>query len=325
MNIYVSLGPSCCEEVTLAAMLRLGVTGFRLNLSHGSLAERHPWITALHRAAASVGVQPELIIDLRGPEMRLGYLPHPLALHPDESLLLGAGGIALDSDILAALTPGQEILVDDGAVALVVEECNDSSVRCRCTQAGIIAGCKSLTLPGLPLRRSAISPADAEDLALAAAYGVTAVMQPFVRSRADLLALRQALAAQGLGHLRLFAKVEDAQGVETLEDWMDLCDVVTVARGDLGSNLPLWELPRAQKRIAAACRAAGHDFLIVTHLLQSMIQSPIPTRAEVTDIYNACLDGATGLMLTGETAQGVYPLAAVEMLVRVAACGQQDR
>ncbi len=325
MKTYATLGPACCDEATLSAMLRLGINGFRLNLSHCTLPERRPWTDALQRAAASVGVRPDLIIDLRGPEMRLGVLPQPIELQTGDALTFGAGGVALDDDILAALQPEQEILVDDGAVLLAVESRTEHAVHCRCTQGGTLESRKSLTLPGVQLQRSAVSPADIADLAVAELHGVTAVMQPFVRSRRDLLEVRKALETQGLSHLRIFAKVEDAQGIETLEDWMDLCDVVTIARGDLGSNLPLWELPRAQKRIAAACRAANHDFLVVTHLLQSMIHSPVPTRAEVTDIYNACLDGAAALMLTGETAQGAYPLAAAEMLLRVATCGEQDR
>lgn len=325
MKTYATLGPACCDEATLTAMLRLGVTGFRLNLSHCTLPECRPWTDALQRAGAAAGVRPELIIDMRGPEMRLGILPHPIKVQNGDAFTFGADGVALDADILAALKPGQEILVDDGAVVFVVETGDTHSVHCRCTQGGTIESHKSLTLPGVQLCRNAVSPADVADLAVAAEYGVTAIMQPFVRSRRDLLELRQALETQGLSHLRIFAKVEDAQGIETLKEWMDLCDVVTIARGDLGSNLPLWELPRAQKRIAATCRAAHHDFLVVTHLLQSMIHHPVPTRAEVTDIYNACLDGAAALILTGETAQGAYPLAAAEMLLRVANCGEQDR
>ena len=115
------------------------------------------------------------------------------------------------------------------------------------------------------------------------------------------------------------------EGLATVEQWMDLCDVVTIARGDLGSNLCLYDLPRAQKKIAAACRANAKDFLVVTHLLQSMIHSPVPTRAEVTDIYNACLDGASCLMLTGETAQGEHGLEAVRILLEMARRGEEDR
>ena len=212
--------------------------------------------------------------------------------------------------------------MDDGAIVLSVEEVFSDSALCRCVQGGVIEGRKSLTLPGLDIERPAVSPSDLEDLSVAREYGVTAVMQPFVRRRSDLEQVRQALHHFGLDDFKIFAKVEDAEGMENLSEWMDLSDVVTIARGDLGSNLPLPELPRAQKRIAKLCREHGQDFLVVTHLLQSMIHSPVPTRAEVTDIYNACLDGAAALMITGETAQGEHGLAAVEMLLAVARIGE---
>ena len=325
IKTYATLGPACCERTLLAQMLERGLTGFRLNLSHKTLPECREWTEELKKAAAITGTTPELIIDLRGPELRLAALPSPVAVADGETVRFGQGGIPLDGDILAALRVGQEILVDDGAIVLAVEEVSASGAVCRCLQGGLIEGRKSLTLPGLDIVRPAVSKADLEDLAVARAYGVTAVMQPFVRKRSDLEQVREALHRFGLGDFKIFAKVEDNQGVENLVEWMDLADVVTIARGDLGSNLPLPELPRAQKRISKICRERGQDFLVVTHLLQSMIHSPVPTRAEVTDIYNACLDGAAALMITGETAQGKHGLAAVEMLLAVAKIGEEDR
>ena len=162
-------------------------------------------------------------------------------------------------------------------------------------------------------------------LAQAAQLGVNAVMQPFVRSAGDLHTVRDAMAANGLGHAELFAKVENRAGLDALPDWLDFCDVVTVARGDLGSSLPLEQLPAAQKRIAALCRSRRKPFLVVTQLLHSMLDHPTPTRAEVLDIYNAVLDGADCLMLTGETAQGLYPLESAEWLVRVAREAEKAR
>ena len=325
IKTYATLGPACCERNLLAQMLERGLTGFRLNQSHKTLPECREWTEELKEAARMTGVKPELIIDLRGPELRLAALPSPVAVADGEAVRFGEGGIPLDGDILAALTVGQEILVDDGAIVLVVEAVSAAGALCRCVQGGLIEGRKSLTLPGLDIVRPAVSKADLDDLAVAREYGVTAVMQPFVRQRSDLEQVREALHRFGLSDFKIFAKVEDAVGVENLTEWMDLADVVTIARGDLGSNLPLPELPRAQKRIAKLCRERGQDFLVVTHLLQSMIHSPVPTRAEVTDIYNACLDGAAALMITGETAQGKHGLAAVEMLLAVAKIGEEDR
>lgn len=313
MRYYATLGPSCCDTAVLAALLRRGVTGFRLNLSHTTLSARRDWIDALHAAERETGLHAQLMIDLRGPEVRIGDMPSPLPLAEGAAVTLGAD-IPVDSDVLDALRPGMTVLLDDGAMALSVV---DGGV-CRVTQSGTLTGHKSLTLEGVDLRRPALCEADLADLAQAAALGVNAVMQPFVRSGDDLYMVRQTMAANGLAGAELFAKVENRPGLDALPDWLALCDVVTIARGDLGSSLPLEQLPAAQKHIAALCRRRGKPFLVVTQLLHSMIDHPSPTRAEVLDIYNAVLDGADCLMLTGETAQGRYPLESADWLIRVA-------
>ncbi len=313
MRYYATLGPSCCDTAALAALLRRGITGFRLNLSHTPLAARTDWIDALHAAERKTDLRAQLMIDLRGPEVRIGDMPVPLPLAEGAAVTLGAD-IPVDGDVLDALRPGMTVLLDDGAMALTVV---DGGV-CRVTRGGTLTGHKSLTLEGVDLRRPALCEADLADLAQAAALGVNAVMQPFVRSADDLRVVRQTMAENGLADAELFAKVENQPGLDALPDWLALCDVVTIARGDLGSSLPLEQLPAAQKRIAALCRSRRKPFLVVTQLLHSMIDHPSPTRAEVLDIYNAVLDGADCLMLTGETAQGRYPLESADWLIRVA-------
>lgn len=313
MRYYATLGPSCCDTAALAALLRRGITGFRLNLSHTPLAARTDWIDALHEAERKTGLRAQLMIDLRGPEVRIGDMPVPLPLAEGAAVTLGAD-IPVDGDVLDALRPGMTVLLDDGAMALTVV---DGGV-CRVTRGGTLTGHKSLTLEGVDLRRPALCEADLADLSQAAALGVNAVMQPFVRSAGDLRVVRQTMAENGLADAELFAKVENQPGLDALPDWLALCDVVTIARGDLGSSLPLEQLPAAQKRIAALCRSHRKPFLLVTQLLHSMIDHPSPTRAEVLDIYNAVLDGADCLMLTGETAQGRYPLESADWLIRVA-------
>ena len=313
MRYYATLGPSCCDTAALAALLRRGITGFRLNLSHTPLAARTDWIDALHAAERETGLHAQLMIDLRGPEVRIGNMPAPLPLAEGAAVTLGAD-IPVDGDVLNALRPGMTVLLDDGAMALTVV---DGGV-CRVTRGGTLTGHKSLTLEGADLRRPALCEADLADLAQAAALGVNAVMQPFVRSAGDLRVVRQTMVENGLADAELFAKVENQPGLDALPDWLALCDVVTIARGDLGSSLPLERLPAAQKYIAALCRSRGKPFLVVTQLLHSMLDHPTPTRAEVLDIYNAVLDGADCLMLTGETAQGRYPLDSADWLIRVA-------
>ena len=320
MRYYATLGPACCEPSMLRALLRRGITGFRLNLSHTPLAARRDWIAALHDAERQTGLSASLMIDLRGPEVRIGALPAPLPLAEGDTVTLGAD-IPVEADVPAALRPGMTVLLDDGAMALTVL---DGGV-CRVTRGGVLAGHKSLTLEGAGLRRPALCEADLADLAQAAALGVDAVMQPFVRSADDLRVVRQTMAENGLADAELFAKVENRTGLDSLPDWMDLCGVVTIARGDLGSSLPLEHLPAAQKHIAALCRSRRKPFLVVTQLLHSMLDHPTPTRAEVLDIYNAVLDGADCLMLTGETAQGRYPLEAADWLLRVAREAEKAR
>lgn len=320
MRYYATLGPSCCDAAALSALLRRGVTGFRLNLSHTPLAARTDWVAALHEAERKTGLRAQLMIDLRGPEVRIGSLPAPLPLAEGAAVTLGAD-IPADGDVLDALRPGMTVLLDDGAMALTVV---DGGV-CRVTRGGTLTGHKSLTLEGVDLRRLALCEADLADLSQAAALGVNAVMQPFVRSADDLRVVRQTMAENGLADAELFAKVENQPGLDALPDWLALCDVVTIARGDLGSSLPLERLPAAQKHIAALCRSRGKPFLVVTQLLHSMIDHPSPTRAEVLDIYNAVLDGADCLMLTGETAQGRYPLESADWLIRVAQEAEKAR
>ena len=320
MRYYATLGPSCCDAAALSALLRRGVTGFRLNLSHTPLAARTDWIDALHETERKTGLRAQLMIDLRGPEVRIGSLPAPLPLAEGAAVTLGAD-IPVDGDVLDALRPGMTVLLDDGAMALTVV---DGGV-CRVTRGGTLTGHKSLTLEGVDLRRPALCEADLADLSQAAALGVNAVMQPFVRSADDLRVVRQTMAENGLADAELFAKVENQPGLDALPDWLALCDVVTIARGDLGSSLPLERLPAAQKHIAALCRSRGKPFLVVTQLLHSMIDHPSPTRAEVLDIYNAVLDGADCLMLTGETAQGRYPLESADWLIRVAQEAEKAR
>ena len=320
MRYYATLGPSCCDTAALYALLRRGVTGFRLNLSHTPLAARTDWIDALHEAERKTGLRAQLMIDLRGPEVRIGSLPAPLPLAEGAAVTLGAD-IPVDGDVLDALRPGMTVLLDDGAMALTVV---DGGV-CRVTRGGTLTGHKSLTLEGVDLRRPALCEADLADLSQAAALGVNAVMQPFVRSADDLRVVRQTMAENGLANAELFAKVENQPGLDALPDWLALCDVVTIARGDLGSSLPLERLPAAQKHIAALCRSRGKPFLVVTQLLHSMIDHPSPTRAEVLDIYNAVLDGADCLMLTGEAAQGRCPLESADWLIRVAQEAEKAR
>ena len=312
-EIYGTLGPACADAETLAAMLERGMTGVRLNLSHITLPEAGGMLEALHEAAARTGVTPKLLIDLQGPELRLGALPRPKTLREGETLTPGAE-LPLPEEVRAALTPGQELLLDDGKLLLRCE----SADRLRVLRGGVLHSRKSVALPGKDVRLPALTESDRQNIAAARDCGVTGVMQPFVRSREDLLAVRAALDAAGGEDIRLFAKIESREGAARLPELLEAADEIVIARGDLGNAVPLWELPGLQKAIAAACRAAGRPFMVVTQMLASMEHSAVPTRAEVSDIFNAVLDGAASVMVTGETAAGDYPAEAIAYLTRTA-------
>ena len=313
VSIYGTLGPACNHSATLAEMLRQGMTGVRLNLSHGSLMESAPAIEALCQAERITGKKADLLIDMQGPELRIGALPSPITLPQGTEIDLAA--LPLPQPVCAALAPGSELLLDDGKILLRCMGSGSAVVL----RGGNLESRKSVAVPGLHVKLPPLTDLDRENLRHAAAMGVTGVMQPFVRSGDDLWQVRRAMAEAGCPHLRLFAKIEDAAGIAALPRLLPAADEIVIARGDLGNAMPLWQLPAAQKRIAAACRAAGKPFMVVTQMLQSMTHSPVPTRAEVSDVFNAVLDGAASVMVTGETAVGEYPAQVIRYLAATAA------
>lgn len=313
MEYYGTIGPACADLTTLQNMVKAGMTGIRMNLSHGSLAEHADWLSLIHQA----GIQ-ELLIDLQGPELRIGRLPEPIFLKEGGPLLLGAGGVACPAALVEAVEPGQELLLDDGKLLARVDTASDGTLHCTVLRGGLLESRKSIAAPGVTVHSPTLTTEDLQNLGIAASCGVTGVMLPFVRDAEDLLALRSALQRAGGKNIRIFAKIENQAGVTALPELLPLADQIVIARGDLGNAMPLWELPACQKRLAAACREADVPFMVVTQMLDSMCARAIPTRAEVCDIYNAVLDGASSLMLTGETAAGRYPVEAMSYLVRTA-------
>lgn len=295
MEFYGTIGPACAQPETLQRMVEAGMTGIRMNLSHGPLSAHKDWLDIIH----AVGI-PQLLIDLQGPELRIGTLTRPLVLEPGQSLRLGQGGVPCPAALV-------QVAGADGA-----------ALQCTVVRGGTLQSRKSLAAPGLEVASPTLTEADLQNLQLAEACGVTGVMLPFVRGAEDIRTLRRALEQAGAGQIRIFAKIENLAGVRTLPEFLPLVDEVVIARGDLGNAMPLWELPRCQKQLSAVCRSAGVPFMVVTQMLDSMCSRAVPTRAEVSDIYNAVADGASSVMLTGETAAGQYPVEAMEYLVRTA-------
>ena len=324
MEFYGTLGAACGTRETLVSLFRAGMTAARLNLSHTRLRDCAELLTAFRAAADEAGVSPRLVIDLRGPELRVGILPEPTPLREGALTELGPSGIPIPREALRAAQIGDRITLDDSALLLEVEEKDDRRLRCRVLRGGVLQSRKSLAICGRELLSPTLTEEDLEDLRCAGDFGVTDVLLPFVRGAEDLRTLRSALDDAALSHVRVMAKIENLRGMERLDEIIGAADEICVARGDLGSAMPLWELPRAQKEIARRCVKAGRPFCVATQLLWSMQERSVPTRAEVLDIYNAVLDGAAGLMLTGETAVGKHPAEAMTYLVRTAREAMRD-
>ena len=375
IELFGTLGPSCSEVSVLKEMIEEGMTGMRLNLSHSSLTQAAGLIRNYHEAAALCGVTAELLIDLQGPELRIGALQRPVEL-PDgavfwlaedrfvmNSVLTGQPAEAMNGlpvapapndlplvpaaeHIIRAMNTGDRVLFDDGAIEAEVTLAPDVSgaaplapeapdvsgatplpsegpdvsgaaplrAQLRVVRGGVLKSRKSLKIVDRSVDGPMLTPQDIQNLQLVREYGVTSVMLPFVRSGRDLRTLRAAMEELGCGDLRIFAKIENREGVAHIEDIIPEADMVVIARGDLGNDVPLWELPGVQRDLGEACKAAGKPFLVVTQLLYSLTERPAPTRAEMSDIFYAVTGGASALMLTNETAAGKYPAAAMRYL-----------
>ena len=325
ISVYGTFGPACCARETLEQMFRAGMTGMRLNLSHTSLEESDGWVTAFHEAAEAAGVQPELLIDMQGPELRIGVLPEALLLADGDVVVLGEGGIPVPDQTLPVMLAGDEVLLDDGKISVRICENHGGYVKGTVLRGGVLTSRKSLKLknPGAVVELPVLTDHDLRNVRLAAQYGVTGLMQPFVRSGAELKRVREALDENGGEAVKIFAKIENMQGVQNLEDILPYADVVIIARGDLGNDMELWQLPGVQKDLSDVCRKHEKPFVVVTQMLASMEHSPVPTRAEVSDIFNAVTDGACGVMVTGETAVGSYPVEAIRYLANTARCAAE--
>ena len=380
IDVYGTLGPSCATEEVLTQMFLAGMTGVRLNLSHVSLRESEGLLSVFHEAADRAGVKPLLLVDMQGPELRIGPMEKPAELREDEEVRLvseevtlvnkevrpvdeevslvnkelrpankegsflscpedrtracSRGGPESEADIpvisvpeavYRVFTEDAEVLLDDGRILLRVTKTGEENAIARVVRGGRLTGRKSIKVPGADIRLPAMTKADRQNVRDALSDGVTGIMQPFVRSREDLEEVRSVLAENGAQKQQLVAKIENRAGMEQLAELLPACDAVCIARGDLGNDMDLWQLPAAQKQIAAACRAAGRYFMTATQMLASMEQNAVPTRAEVNDIFNTVADGASGVMVTGETAVGRYPVEVIRYLAETAAEGERYR
>jgi pyruvate kinase len=329
-KIVATIGPASDAPETLEAMLRAGMNVARLNLSHGSFEEHKARLLRIRAAADAVGVPVAIMIDTRGIEIRTGTLAGgPVELVSGETFSLftdgrpgDARGVSVSYKRLPQeVHPGETVLLDDGAMELQVLATTDREVRCQVIVGGRLGASKGVNLPGTQLSVTAVDPETRDDvlreLSFAADNDVEYIAASFIQTADEVRRMREMLAEAGV-EIPIIAKIENRAGVANLEEIVQVANGVMVARGDLGVELPLADVPSTQKKIIRTTVSNGKPVITATQMLASMERNPKPTRAEASDVANAILDGSSAVMLSGETAAGAYPVQAVRIMAELA-------
>ncbi|HUZ84979.1 MAG TPA: pyruvate kinase [Gaiellales bacterium] len=323
-KIVCTIGPASSDPAVIESLAWAGMDAARLNFSHGTHDQHRQVIAAVRRAQELIGRPLAVIADLQGPKLRIGAMDAPRIVGPGDTLILAEPGTAGPGELevtfagLAGVVgPGSELLINDGAVRTRVEAVAGGRVEVRVEVGGPISSHKGVNLPGARLQIPSMTVKDEADLAFALEHGADFVALSFVRSAADVDGLRDRIEAVG-SRARVIAKIEKAEAVENLEQIVVAADGVMVARGDLGVEIGVADVPLVQKLIIRTARDAARTVITATQMLESMVHAPEPTRAEASDVANAVLDGTSAVMLSGETAIGRHPLEAVAVMNRIA-------
>jgi pyruvate kinase len=325
-RIVCTIGPASLKRTILEKMLIAGMDVARLNFSHGS-HEQHAQTIALLRSLSARREKPLAILqDLSGPKVRLGKIAcGTVPLRRGQQIVLTTRNVPGDHqevplpvpELIAALRPGDRLFADDGRVEMRVVEVSATDVLARTVVPGDLSSHKGVMSPGVSLDIPGVTSKDITDLRFGLEQGVDWVAASFIRKPEDLAPLREVMREMAI-HRPIIAKIEKWEAVKRIEEIIACVQGVMVARGDLGVEIPIEEVPGVQKKIIRLCNRAGKPVITATQMLDSMIHNPLPTRAEVTDVANAILDGTDAVMLSGETAAGQYPLESVRMMAKIA-------
>ncbi len=323
VKVLATLGPASRTPEMIEALMRAGADAFRVNMSHGTVAERTALIAAIRAVEKTSGRPLTILADLQGPKLRVGrfadggaQLVNGAKFSLDRDTAPGdASRVCLPhKELFAALAPGARLLIDDGKLVLRVTAVDAKTIACTVEVGGRISDNKGVNVPDVVVPLPALTPKDRTDLAFALEQGVDWIALSFVQRPEDVAEARGLIG----GKAALLAKIEKPAALERLAEILELADAVMVARGDLGVELPPQQVPPAQKRIVAMARALGKPVVVATQMLESMILSPSPTRAEVSDVATAIYDGADAVMLSAESAAGKFPVEAVAMMNAIA-------
>lgn len=329
VKILATLGPASSDEDIIQKLYEAGADTFRINMSHSTHEMMRELISRIRRVEKKVGYPIGILADLQGPKHRLGTFANgPIEIKPGDVITLDSNPEPGDNsrvylphpEVLGALNSGDRLLIDDGRATLIVESCSENSVTAKVVSGNKLSDRKGVSLPDTDLATSSLTEKDLKDLDAILLEDVDWVALSFVQRPEDLAEMRKICR----GRVGILAKVEKPQAVAKLDGIIELADCIMVARGDLGVELPLESVPAIQKQIVRKCRLAGKPVIVATQMLESMITSPVPTRAEVSDVATAVYEGADAVMLSAESAAGKYPVEAVSTMSAIARNVESD-
>ncbi len=328
-KIVCTIGPKTESKEVLKQLLEAGMNVMRLNFSHGDYEEHGRRIENLREVISETGMRAAILLDTKGPEIRTIKLEggNDVSLVAGQEFTFTIDRTVVGNNKIVAVTyegfvsdlkAGDTVLVDDGLIEMEVKEVTDKEVKCIVKNNGDLGENKGINLPGVSVNLPALAEKDISDLKFGCEQGIDFVAASFIRKPEDVLAVRQVLNENGGESIKIISKIENQEGLSNFDKILEVTDGVMVARGDLGVEIPVEEVPFAQKMMIEKCNAAGKPVITATQMLDSMIKNPRPTRAEANDVANAIIDGTDAVMLSGETAKGKYPVEAVKVMSRIA-------
>ena len=325
-KIIGTIGPASESEETLKELMLAGMNVARFNFSHGTHEEQREKLRRVIKVREELGLSVATLQDTKGPEVRLrDFEGGRVKLTAGQTFILTAEEVLGNAERASVsykglkddISVGTTILIDDGLIEMTVEKIQGEDIVCRVTNGGFVSNHKGVNVPGVRLSMPYISEVDRADILFGIEMGYDFLAASFVRCKEDILEVRRILNEHG-SQMKVIAKIENMQGIQNLEEILEVSDGIMVARGDMGVEIPLEEVPVMQKRMIKLANARGKHVITATQMLESMIHNPRPTRAEATDVANAIYDGTTAIMLSGETAAGQYPVEAVRTMSRIA-------
>lgn len=327
-KIICTVGPATDKPEIIEKMMRAGMNVARFNFSHGDYETHEKRFRDVVSAREKLRLPVATMLDTKGPEIRLGlFRDHkPIEIQTGAEYTLTTREVECDETIASVsfkglpgdVTVGTRILINDGLVAMTVNQVGETDIVCTVTDGGVLSDRKGVNVPGVELSMPYLSERDMSDLEFGAKLGFDFIAASFVRSAADIAYLRKFTNALGWRNVRIIAKIENMDGVQNIDEIINEADGVMVARGDMGVEIPFEMIPSIQKRIIKKAYSAGKQVITATQMLESMITNPRPTRAEITDVANAIYDGTSAIMLSGETAAGAHPVESVETMALIA-------